>query len=275
MIRFRSSCRWLAIGAVCAVLAVGTGCRARQSPVGGANNPKAQAARTKAESYTVDAVMGAAEIQAQIKTSPHEGGARGPIAQADKPGPTAPISTTVPPTPPIPPVPPLKPALRPVPAPVIRERIATEAPFPTETQADEEALRVAQERVKARLAELDPPVRYTPSLTVVKNEYIRKDSRVVRRPGPREQASLKEAGYGEDQVYVEYDVEVTAEQVRELRAQERLGGTLRIFGGLAAVALAGFLFLRLDEWTKGYLTSWLACTAAALAGGVAAALLLV
>jgi hypothetical protein len=41
------------------------------------------------------------------------------------------------------------------------------------------------------------------------------------------------------------------------------------------VALAGFLFLRFDDWTRGYLTSWLAFLAAGLAGGVAAALFLV
>ena len=41
------------------------------------------------------------------------------------------------------------------------------------------------------------------------------------------------------------------------------------------MALAGFLFLRLDEWTKGYLTSWLALGAAALGGGVVAALVFV
>ncbi|HJZ54499.1 MAG TPA: hypothetical protein VKE74_06050, partial [Gemmataceae bacterium] len=73
MIRLRSSCRWLAVGAVCAVLAVGTGCRGRQGPTGGATNPKAQAARTQAEAYTVDAVNGAAAAQVRFAASPHEG----------------------------------------------------------------------------------------------------------------------------------------------------------------------------------------------------------
>ena len=95
MIRFRTSCRWLAVGAVCAVLAVGTGCRHRAMPSGGATNPKAQAARTQAESYTVEAVIGAAEVQARIDASPHEGGARGPIAQ--QPNRNGPISIRLPP----------------------------------------------------------------------------------------------------------------------------------------------------------------------------------
>ena len=42
-----------------------------------------------------------------------------------------------------------------------------------------------------------------------------------------------------------------------------------------AFALAGFLFLRADEWTRGYLTTWLALCAAVLAGGAAAALVFV
>jgi hypothetical protein len=76
-------------------------------------------------------------------------------------------------------------------------------------------------------------------------------------------------------VYVAYYVEVTGEQVRELRAQERVSSAIRAFGIVIAVALAGFLFLRADEWTKGYLTSWLAITAVVLAGGAAAALIFV
>ena len=71
-------------------------------------------------------------------------------------------------------------------------------------------------------------------------------------------------------VDVEYDVEVTADQVRHLRTRDRLGDTLRVFGGLSVIALAGFLFLRADEWTKGYLTRWLAMAAVLLAGGTAA-----
>jgi hypothetical protein len=68
---------------------------------------------------------------------------------------------------------------------------------------------------------------------------------------------------------------VTAEQVRELRSQERVASGMRVLGIVVAVALAGFLFLRADEWTKGYLTHWLALGAALLAGGAAALLIFV
>ena len=73
---------------------------------------------------------------------------------------------------------------------------------------------------------------------------------------------------------VERPRELPPDQVREQRAQERLPSAVRGLGGLVAVALAGFLFLRLDRRTKGALTVWLALAAIALAaGGVAAAVL--
>ena len=271
---------------VCAaiIIGVGAGCRARKPPEGGANNPKAAAARTQSETYIVDAVKGAATAQNQIAKSNGAGGAFTMIVPKNLP--SVSVSVPVPPSTPSTPsdatpwVTNAKPqaaipaAPRAQPNVVIREKVSTDAPFPTEAKAEDEALRLAQSRVKERLEALDPPVHYTPSPAVVKNEYVRKETRTVRRASPKEQERWAAEGFPGD-LYVEYEVEVTADQIRELRTQERLGGVLKLFGGIAATALAGFLFLRLDDWTKGYLTSWLAFVAAALAGGVAAALLLV
>jgi hypothetical protein len=72
--------------------------------------------------------------------------------------------------------------------------------------------------------------------------------------------------------YVEYDIEVRADQVRDLRSRDRVADALRVFAGVAFASLLGFLFLRLDERTKGYLTRWLAVVAVLLGGGAAAAL---
>ncbi len=157
----------------------------------------------------------------------------------------------------------------------MRERVVSTVPYATEAEADEDALAQARDVVEQKLAALDPPVRYKPSIGEVRGEFIRKDSRTVRGPDAREKAILAEANLGTNLVYVEYDVEVTADQVREMRSQERVSGGLRILGMLVAVSLAGFLFLRADEWTKGYLTRWLAFAAVLLAGGAAAALIFV
>jgi|GEM_PF-758075 len=158
---------------------------------------------------------------------------------------------------------------------LISERVTTEIPYPTEAEADARALEDAQKLIVKKLAELDPPVDYVPPLAVVKNEYLKKDSRLVRLPTDAEKTELAKFGYASDRKYVEYTVEVSAEQVRELRTRNRVADGLRGIGLLAGIALAGFLFLRLDEWSKGYLTSWLALGAAALAGGVIAAVVYV
>jgi hypothetical protein len=158
---------------------------------------------------------------------------------------------------------------------VISERVTTEIPFPTESEADSRALESAQRVIEAKLKELDPPVDYVPSLAVVKNEYLKRDSRLVRLPTESEKAVLKQAGYDAERKYVEYTVEVTADQVRELRTRNRVADGLRGLGVISAIALAGFLFLRLDEWSKGYLTRLLALGAAALGGGVIAAVVFV
>jgi hypothetical protein len=64
------------------------------------------------------------------------------------------------------------------------------------------------------------------------------------------------------------------EQLREQRALERLPSAVRGLGGLGAVALAAFLFLRLDDRMQRKRTTALALVAGALAaGGVAAAVL--
>ena len=267
--------RTLALGTACAlVLAAGSGCRPKTPPTstGGASNPKAQAARTQAEALVVDAVKAGAATQ---QTAAHEAEkamkAAAPVAPPTPPSP--PMMTAAPAPVAVPSAAPSRPVQRP--NVVIRERVTTDVPFPTEAAAEEEALRLARERIEAKLRELDPPIYHFPSPSVVKNEYIRKDSRTVRRPTPGEQEAWRQHGYTGDQVYVEYDVEVTAEQVRDLRTQERLSGAIRGVIGLGVLAFAGFLFLRLDDWTKGYLTSWLAFVAAGLVGGIAAALLFI
>ena len=140
-----------------------------------------------------------------------------------------------------------------------------------EAEAEADAIRRVRPRSTA-LAELRPPVKYRPSPNEMKVEFLRRDSRTVRQPSAAERDEFAKQGISGNLVYVEYDVEVTPEQVRHLRTRDRVGDAARIFVGLTAVALAMFLFLRADDWTKGYLTRWLAAGAVLLAGGVAATL---
>ncbi|MGL6097397.1 MAG: hypothetical protein ACRC7O_16550, partial [Fimbriiglobus sp.] len=59
-------------------------------------------------------------------------------------------------------------------------------------------------------------------------------------------------------------VEVTADQVRELRSKARVGAAGRAVALAFTALLAGFAFLRFDTWTKGYLTAGLGAAAVGL-----------
>jgi hypothetical protein len=180
-------------------------------------------------------------------------------------------ATSIVKAPPVPQQPPPRPGS---PA-VVSVRAVSAVPYPSEAEAEEDALARACELVTQELAKLDPPVHYQPSLGEVKEKYLRKDTRATRPPTDAQKEILASLGDTRNFVSVEYVVEVTAEQVREIRSRDRVLFALRVLGGLSTLALAGFLFLRADEWTKGYLTSWLALAAVTLAGGAAAALLFI
>jgi hypothetical protein len=277
--------------AMCVALA---GCAKPQPREGGSPVSKAEKARKDAEALALSAVTYGAKAQAQAvpearrkrdakevfvgtTIAPDAAGkappgppdvATGPNASGKGPSGAPEVVVKEPPAP--------KSPLRPGAPTVIRERIVSAVPYATEAEAEEDALTQARDIVEQKLAALDPPVRHKPSIGEVRTEFVRKDSRTMRQPDEEEKARY--ARYelpNTNLVYVEFDVEVTADQVRELRAQERVSAGLRVLGVLVVIALASFLFLRADEWTKGYLTHWLALGAAILAGGATAALIFV
>lgn len=279
--------RWLAVGTVALLVGSAAGCNEPRKPqAGGATTRQAQEARKQAEAMALAGAKAGADAQFAAHPGLHKKSFWEKITGI---GPTVPVSTKASPAPPPPPAvvatvkpepppaargePPVRAAARGSSPVVIRERVVSAIPYPTEAEAEDRALRDAQDRIEQKLRELDPPVDYRPSLAVVKNEYVR--DRKPRSPTETEKDLIRAAGYAPDRVYVEYTVELTAEQVRALRTRDRVTDGLRGLGIITAVALAGFLFLRLDEWTKGYLTSWLAVGAAALGGGVVAALVFV
>jgi hypothetical protein len=261
---------------VAAALVAAAGCDPKPAP-GGARGPRADQARAEAQKLAVNAAAAAANSTPASDPPP------GVRERTD------PVIHTAPPPPP-------PPAARPAPAPaadrpyvgppvfepkpggspvVIRERVRSSIPYPTEAEAEEDAVEQARRLLAERLAELPSPVHWTPTASAVRTQYTAKDSRKVRPPGDREQEVLAKIEGGSNRVYVEFQVQVTEDQVREMRSQDRVVTALRAMGGLAAAALAAFLFLRLDEWTRGYLTSWLGAGAAVLVAVVVAAAVLV
>ncbi len=280
------TCRSLALSAIGALLIGSIGCNESGSREGGANTPKAKENRKVAENTALEGVQFAAREQVAHHEELKKKGMGEKLVSAIFPNVSAPPAPTPPITPKSPvaqqPQAPAFKALEPLvrsearrtSVVVISERIVTEIPYPTEVEADARAIEEAQKLIEKRLKELDPPVEYLPPISVVRNEYIRKDSRLVRFPSDSEKNAIAQAGYP-DRRYVEFTVEITGEQIRELRTRNRVTDGLRTLGAIAAVSLAGFFFLRLDEWSKGYLTSWLALAAAALGGGIVAALVFV
>lgn len=258
--------------AVCAALA---GCRAEVSPSrpGGANNSRAESARKLAEANALKAVTEVAAKQAKL--APEVAQSKpGLVSKAFSILTGAPVAAN--PAPPVvvpPPAISAKDSFAPRSAPrpgspvLIRERVCSAFPHHTAKEAEEDALDKAREVIDQKLRELDPPISYLPSTGEVWTEFVRTDSRTVRGLSPEEKDAL---GSNTALVYVEYDIEITADQVRELRAQGRIALGLKVLVALTGVALAGYLFLRADERTKGYLTRWLALLAAGIAGGVAA-----
>lgn len=286
--------RRLAVVAAAGLCLAVAACSSKPAPpAGGATGSKPDKARKEAEALAVNGVTGGASAQAQAMPELavkrdwsmfggrvtvdgdwhlHAGAPKPVLPKGGAPKPPAPPEPVkVVKGPPAPKAPP-RPGGGPL---AVRERVVSTVPYATEAEAEDDACALARELVEKKLAELDPPVRRKLSVNEVKTEFLRKDSRTVRLPDAEEQETFAQYGVSGKLVYVEYDIEITADQVRELRAQERVAGGMRVLGMLVAVALAGFLFLRADEWTRGYLTSWLAIGAVALAGGAAAALIFV
>lgn len=135
--------------------------------------------------------------------------------------------------------------------------VTSEKPYVWPRDADEakaDALRVAAERMAEELNGL------TPELEVIGD--VRQE-----RPSPEVQKLWQESGLEADRVWVVMDVQASEESVRAERTKQRFGQIGFWVGAAFLVLLVGYGFLRLDLWTKGYLTTALGVIALLLVGG--------
>jgi hypothetical protein len=161
------------------------------------------------------------------------------------------------------------------PKPAIRiTRVRSNAPHPTQAKALNDALVEAQSRIAERLRSLDEPIHQVPPVEVIRTEYLKPDSVAELPLKAEDRAELEAKGIDSNRVWVEIDVELSESQVRQLRSTSRLEGTGLIAGVAFVLVLALFGFLRLDAWTKGYLTAGIGIAVAAAAGGALALLFL-
>ena len=142
----------------------------------------------------------------------------------------------------------------------------------TTDAATTDAVEHAREVIANQLELLDPPVARRPSFETVRDKYVVPNSAVTVQPPDDLKADWAKAKLETNRVWVRVDVEVTAEQVRQLRGEERTIAVARLVLVLVLV-LAGLAgFFRLDALTKGHLTGQLGIALAVLgAAGATAA----
>ncbi len=142
----------------------------------------------------------------------------------------------------------------------------------TTDAATTDAVEQARVEIGKQLDLLDPPVARRPSLETVRAKYVVPNSAVTVQPPDDLKADWAKAKLETNRVWGQVDVEVTAEQVRQLRGEERTMAVGRVVAVLVLV-LAGLAgFFRLDLLTKGHLTAVLGVGLAALgAAGATAA----
>lgn len=279
------------VATIAAVWLLGTvaGCERSPAP-GGATNRKAEQSRRQAMQLAETAFRGA--VESRLRSQSNEKGRNRlehlwqktrqmlglPTTSDRTTQQEMPLLSALDPPVEVPAPPPRDRALRPKaqprpgPPPVIRERIVSRVPRPTEADAEEDALEVAAELIAQRFAELDPPLDYQPSPEEIRQYYLRRDSREVIPFGQRRRQQQDDPRIQQllpllesvatpteiDQlVDVEFDLEVTAEQIRRLRSQERAITAFYTVAILACVFFVLYVLFYIDEKTKGYLTRWL------------------
>jgi hypothetical protein len=133
--------------------------------------------------------------------------------------------------------------------------------------AEQDALEKAQGQVTTFLTNQNPPLDWAPPLNYV-------ERLVTKRTAEEPEKILHEIGVTHQ---VRLDVELTAREYEHMRAldhklrrEHRLFWLAKVLALVVAVlaALAGYL--RLDEATKGYYTTWLRLAAVGFAAAIAA-----
>jgi hypothetical protein len=152
---------------------------------------------------------------------------------------------------------------------VLRLRVEGEwRSSPEKALAD--ALEAAQKHLYAELSGLKPPIHFVPEPAVINDKLVVSHSpeeRVFPFPSDRADGTIDH----QTMVKMTLDLEVRPGHLRELRREERVASGGWLLGGVSALLAVVALFFRFDEWTRGYLTRWLALGAAGLVAVLGAA----
>ena len=147
--------------------------------------------------------------------------------------------------------------------------------YSTRAKAEEEAIREAKRRLEEVFHELHSPVRAEVDPETIRRFYLEPNSIVKLELNAEEEARLKESGLADQKYKVRLTVSVSEEQLRELRAQQRLRELSRWLAVAFAVVAVAYGVLRAEDRSQGYFTGlWLAVGAALIGGVVTLALVL-
>jgi hypothetical protein len=142
----------------------------------------------------------------------------------------------------------------------------------TQAEAEKDALAKARDLVKEYLRRQDPPVLWTPTPEFVRDHLVKGPARRLEDEDQVVQAGKEEikAQCWELPVAVTArDRDLIAVMENQRRAeQDRLGRLVvgqgrelllgKVLAALVAVLLAVMAYIRLDDWTKGFYSRWLA-----------------
>lgn len=143
--------------------------------------------------------------------------------------------------------------------------VKSSAPYLERDKAEADALERAREKLAEVFAALRSPIRELPTDEEMR-DYVQ--SMKEQTPTPAEKLTWQDGKLGEDRVWKVATVAVSEEQLRQLRARQRLPELVRwalaVLAGLAVV----YALLRADDRSQGYFTWLWALVGAALVGGV-------
>lgn len=125
---------------------------------------------------------------------------------------------------------------------------------PTQDEARESTLEKARDELREILVSRGIQRFILPSLDWIDRELA------VRKSEHATPAVLED---GTALIQLTIDFKLDSSHIRSFRKMERSSLSAIVVGLLAVVFLASWLYYRLDEWSKGYLTSWLAIGLAA------------
>jgi hypothetical protein len=125
-------------------------------------------------------------------------------------------------------------------------------------QAEDVALWIARDKVCEYLHEKTPLSDWTPSVAYVKEKLVKESSEQGKDP----------KSWVVHVVITEGDYQEMLRLDRAVRAQQRMFWLGKILAGIVIALTAVVGYLRLDEWTKGYYTTWLRLGVVSLLGGI-------